>query len=72
MMADYDKMVAQADWVDQGDQVDLYYRHSFGIGVCFKNFAYEEFGSEPQSVESSKRNQDSSSNLGYMYLRMDC
>ena len=68
MMADYDKMVAQAD---QSDQVDLYYRYSFDIGVFFENFAYVEFGSEPESVESSKRNQDGSSNLGYMYLRMD-
>lgn len=44
---------------------------SLGIEVYFENSAYEEFGSEPTSVESSKKNWDGSSNLGYMYLRMD-
>ena len=66
MMVDWDTKVVQVDQV--------VYRHSFGSGGCFKNFAY--FGIFVQGefgfVEVSKKNQDDFSNLGYMYLKMVC
>ena len=64
MVADYDMMAMQAD------QADLYCRHNFDMEAYSENFAQEEFGSEPESVGVSKKNQGGSSNLGYMYLRM--
>ena len=50
MMVDWDTKVVQVDQVG--------YRHSFGSGICFENFAY--FGSFVQGesgfVEVSKKN----------------
>ena len=65
MMADCDMVTGQAD------QIDLYYRHNFGIGTYFENFAWEKFGFEPEFFGVSKKNWDDFSNLNYMYLRMD-
>ena len=65
MTADCNRMVEQAD------QADHYYRHNFGIGAYSESSAQKKFGSQPESVGVSKKNQDDSSNLGYMYLRMD-
>ena len=66
MMVDWDTKVVQVDQV--------VYRHSFGSGGCFEIFSY--FGSFVQGesgfVKVSKKNQDDFSNLGYMYLKMDC
>ena len=66
MMVDWDTKVLQVDQV--------VYKHSFGSGGYFENFAY--FGSFVQGesgfVEVSKKNQDGFSNLDYMYLKMDC
>ena len=54
MMADYDIVAGQTD------QTDLYYRHNSGIRAYSESFAQEEFGSKPESIEVSKKNQGSS------------
>ena len=64
MMVDCDMVAGQAD------QADLYYRYNSGIEAYSESFASKEFGSEPEFVGVSKKNQDSFSNLGYMHLRM--
>ena len=65
MMADYNVMV---EWIDQADH---YYRHSFDIGAYFDSFGQVKFGSEPESIGMSKKNQSSYSNAGYMNLKED-
>ena len=65
MMADYNVMAVKTD------QVDPYYRHNFDIGSYFDNFKQVKFGSKPEFVGVSKKNQDGSSNLGYMNLKKD-
>ena len=65
MMADCD-MVARLI-----DQADLYYRHNSGIGAYFESFAQKKFGSGPESIGISKKNQGGFSNLDYIYLRID-
>ena len=52
------------------EQADLYYKHDFGIGAYSESSVQKKFRSEPESVGVFKKNQDGSSNLGYMYLRM--
>ena len=64
MVADYDMVAGQAD------QTDLYCRHNFGMEAYSESFIEEKFGSEPESIGVSKKNQDGSQNLDYMYLRM--
>ena len=65
MRVDYDMVAGKAY------QADLYYRHNFGIGIYFDNFISIKFGSEPESVEMSKKNYGGCSNLDYMNLKMD-
>ena len=65
MVADFDMVARQIDWAD------LYCRHNSGMEAYSESFTKEEFGSEPESVGVSKKNQDGSSSLNYMYQRMD-
>ena len=60
----------KADCSRMARQADLYYRHNSGIGAYFEDFTQEKFGSGPESIGVFKKNQDGSSNLGYMYLKM--
>ena len=64
-MTDCNRMAGQAD------QADHYYRHNFGNEAYSESSAQKKFGSGLESIGVSKKNQDDSSNLGYMYLRMD-
>ena len=65
MVANFDMVAGQIDWAD------LYCRHNSGMEAYSESFAKEEFRSEPESIGISKKNQDGSSGLNYMYLKMD-
>ena len=65
MMVDCDMMAGQAD------QTDLYCRHNFGMEAYSESFAQEEFGSEPEYVGISNKNQGSSFGMNYMCQRID-
>ena len=52
MKANSNMVSGQADWPE------LYYRHSLEIGAYFESFVQEEFGSEPEPTEVSKKNKD--------------
>ena len=60
----------EADCNRMAEQADLYYKHNFDIGIYSENSAQKKFESEPEFIGVSKKNQDGSSDLGYMHLRM--
>ena len=55
----------------QADQIDFYYKHNSGIEPYFESIVQVDYGSEPEFIGISKKNQSCSSNLGYMCLRID-
>ena len=61
----------KADCNRMAEQADLYYKHNFDIGIYSESSTQKKFGSEPESVGVSKKNQDGSSSLNYMCQRMN-